>query len=76
MIVNITLRNGIKEKHIVDCLDAGKAIIESYAKQHKFECRFAEGFITIASRGPGKLLALAQYKEGLRIVGRACIWSK
>lgn len=76
MIVNVELRNGIKDRYIVDNLDAGKAIIESYGKQHKFECRFAEGFITIASRGPGKLLALAQYRDDLHVVGRACIWSK
>lgn len=76
MIVNIMLKNGIKDKYIVDDLGAGKATIESYAKQHNFDCRFAEDFITIASRGPGKLLALAQYNVGSHIVGRACIWSK
>lgn len=76
MIVNIALNNGVKDKYTVENLDTGKAIIESYAKQHKFECRFAEDFITIAKRGPGELLALAQYREGLRIIGRACIWSK
>lgn len=80
MIVCIVLKNGIKDKYTVENLDAGKAIIESYAKQHNFDCRFAEGFITIASRGPGELLAFAQfvshYDSGRRIEGRACVWSK